>query len=98
MSACITTATTETMPQLQKCLNDCIDACIKNGCNNKSAIRIVGKMISGEPFLLNESWNGDIDNAKIFYNWKLYTIKEIQELPDSERIWIAEWFEKNGLW
>ena len=55
-------------------------------------------MISGEPFLLNESWNGDIDNAKIFYNWKLYTIKEIQELPESERIWIAEWFEKNGLW
>lgn len=98
MSACITTATTETMPQLQKCFNDCIGACIKNGCNNKSAIRIVGKMISGEPFLLNESWNGDIDNAKIFYNWKLYTIKEIQELPDSERIWIAEWFEKNGLW
>ena len=92
MSACITTATTETMPQLQKCFNDCIDACIKNGCNNKSAIRIVGKMISGEPFLLNESWNGDIDNAKIFYNWKRTQLRRFKNYQIA-----SEFGLQNGL-
>lgn len=97
MKETIIAANSETIDTLYKCAYDVLRVYKKYGCNTRSAIKIISKILRNVPFMLMDDTD-EAEDRRFFYNGKIITLTEIQKLPQKERDNIVEYFKQEGVW